>query len=167
MNTNYIASLIALRRWYLDIRSLFLSGSMETALHMGAVEKIESAINERIKQLKKVAEKMPESIEVQKSLSDNPPERTIMIKREFAEKWPEIEDIFLSCFEEKGSAQERDDFLKITGNAISQMGKYYITVVKGLKKADSKKATEWLQGIIEKVNGSVFELLSGFQAKRR
>jgi len=167
LNSNYIANLIALRRWYLDVRSLFFTGDMETVLYKGAVDKIESAIGERLKQLKKVAEKIPESIEAQKILSENPSEKAIMRKMEFVEKWPDIEDMFTSCCEEKYDNREKNDFLTVVDNAISQREKDYITVIKGLKKEASGLGSMWLQWIIDRINGRVWELLSSFQDGKR
>lgn len=159
LNSNYIASLIALRRWYLDIRVLFLKDDMETALHSGAVDKIKSAISERLKHLKKVADRMPESIEVQRALLDKPPEKTIMKKMEFAEKWPEMEGMFNSCLDKNYDSPEKDDFVRIMDNSASQKGKDYITVVKGLKKEESEKGSGWLQGIIDNINSLVRKIL--------
>ncbi len=164
LNINYIASLIALREWYMDIRSLFISEDMEKELHRGAVDKLESAIAERLKQLRKIAEKMPESIEIQRSASANPSEKTIMKKKEFNEKWPEIEGFFKVCMEETPDNPDRDDFMKIIDNAISERGKYYITVVKSLEKEDSQKGTAWLQGIINSINRRTWEFLPSFKA---
>lgn len=163
LNSNYIANLIALRRWYLDIRVLFLTGELETALHKGAVDKIESAISERLKQLKKVADRMPESIEAQRSLFDNPSEKAIIRKMEFAEKWPETEGMFTSCFDKKYDGPEKNDFLKIMEDAVSQKGRDYITVVKGLKKEESEKGSGWLQTIVDGINSLVWELLPVFK----
>jgi UDP-N-acetylglucosamine/UDP-N-acetylgalactosamine diphosphorylase len=167
LNSNYIANLIALRRWYLDIRVLFLTGDMETALHRGAVDKIESAINERLKQLKKVADRMPESIEVQKSFFNKSSEKTIMRKKEFTEKWPEMEGMLTSCFNKNYDSPKKEDLLKIMDNRISQKGKDYITVVKGLKKEESEKGSGWLQGIVDKTNSLVREILPSFKDGER
>lgn len=159
-NSNYIANLIALRRWYLEIRCLFLTGEMETALHRGAVDKIESAIIERLKQLKKIADRMPESIEVERTLLDKPSEKTIMKKMKFSEKWPALEDEFTSCLDKNYDSREKDDFLKIMDNSVSQKGKDYITAVKELKKEESEKGSEWLQGIVDNINGLVRKILA-------
>ena len=162
LNINYIASLIALRSWHIYVRSIFIKDTFEKELHSGAVEKLDSAISERLKQLRKIAEKMPESIEVQKSISDNPSEKLIMRKKEFGDKWPDIEEFLKGCVEENDDNQNRDDFLKIIHNVISQRGNDYITVVKSLKKEESQKGTAWLQGSVDSINGRAWEFLSSF-----
>lgn len=162
LNINYIASLIALRTWYMEIRSLFINEDMGKELHRGAVDKLESAIRERLKQLRKIAEKMPESIEIQRSVSANPSEKAIMKKKEFNEKWPEIEGFFKVCMEEEPDNLNRDDFIKIIDNAISESGKYYITVIKSLEKEDSQRGTAWLQGIIDSIKKGAWKFLPSF-----
>ncbi len=162
LNINYIASLIALKSWYNNIRSLFINGDMEHELHKGAVNKLDTAIDERLKQLRKIAGKMPESIEVQKSISDNPSEKMIMRKKEYGEKWPDIEEFLKGCRKEIDDSKERDAFTKIINNAISQKGKDYITVVKSLEKEDSLRGTGWLQMIVDGINSRVREFLPSF-----
>ncbi|MGD9158722.1 MAG: protein GlmU [Desulfobacteraceae bacterium] len=162
LNINYIASLIALRAWYINIRSLFICDDFEKELHKGAVEKLDAAIGERLKQLRKIAEKMPESIEVQKSISDKPSEKMITKKKEYGEKWPDIEEFLKGSLEENNDNQDRDDFTKIIENAISQKGYNYITVVKGLEKGESQKGSDWLQGIVDSINSRVWEFLPSF-----
>ena len=162
LNINYIASLIALRTWYLDIRFLFINDEMEKELHKGAVDKLEAAIMERLKQLKKVAEKMPESIEIQRSVSEKPSEKLIMRKKEFGDKWPEIEGFLKKCMTERADNRNRANFIKTIDDAVSRKGKHYITVVKGLKKEDIQAGTDWLQGIIDSINSRTWEFLPAF-----
>jgi len=69
-NTNYIANLIALRRWYLDVRSRVIgSGKMEKALLAGALDILMAGVNERLKTFGEVAEGMDRSIEVYRFVS--------------------------------------------------------------------------------------------------
>jgi UDP-N-acetylglucosamine/UDP-N-acetylgalactosamine diphosphorylase len=162
LNINYIANLIALRAWYINIRSMFANDIFEKEIHRGAVQKLDSAIAERLKQLRKIAWKMPESIEVQKSISANPSEKMLMKKKEYGEKWPDIEEFLMGCRRENGDTRSRDDFAKIVENAISQRGKNYITVVKGLEKEESQKGIDWLKGIVESIDIRVWGFLPAF-----
>jgi len=62
-NINYIANLIVLRQWYLDVRFQFFQDDfMCQELYGGALEKLDMAINERIRWLKALAHKMPQSV---------------------------------------------------------------------------------------------------------
>ena len=166
LNINYIANLIALRSWYINIRTLFVKDDFEGELHKGAVQKLDFAIDERIKQLKKIAEKMPESIEVQKSISANPSEKMIMRKNEYGKNWPNIEAFLKGSLKENDSNQKKDDFIKIIENMISQRGKDYITAVKSLEKEESQRGTEWLQGIVDGINSRVWEFLPSFKIQK-
>ena len=162
LNINYIANLIALRSWYIDIRSMFITGGYEMELHKGAVQKLDTAIKERLKQLKKIAVKMPESTEAQKSISEKPSVKMMIRKKEYGEKWPEIEEFLKGCMNKNDESQVRDVFLEIINNAISLRGNDYITIVKGLIKEESLKGTEWLQGIVDNINSRVWEFLPSF-----
>ena len=141
---------------------MFIKDGLEEELHKGAVQKLNLAIDERLKQLKKIAGKMHESIEVQKSVSANPSEKMIMKKTEYAEKWPEIEEFLKGFLNVNDNSQERDVFSGIINNAISQTGNDYIAVIKRLDKEDSQKGTEWLQGIVDNINSKVWEFLPSF-----
>jgi len=95
-NITYIANIIALRRWYIDVRSLFLlANPLEKALYNGALEKIEMVLSERIKRLKEVADKMPQSIELYtKIMKEHALQRQQDLRKEIFEKWSTIEEFF-------------------------------------------------------------------------
>jgi len=114
LNTIYISNLIALRRWYIDIRSTFMeSDRMELALHKGAVDKLEIGIEERLKRLGEIAARMPASIEGYQKGSGTIPEKTILKKMEFHERWQEMEHSFKECYDMKGEPLKRDSFLEV------------------------------------------------------
>ncbi len=139
-NTIYIANLIALRRWFLDVRSQFMnSDDMVVALHKGAVEKLDMSIKERSKRLGAVIEIAPAS-KSSKALKDN---------------WHEIEDVFKVGAETIGDSQQKDEFLKIINHAISENGLDYIKVIKGLDKSESGVGVEWLQGLVDDICNNV------------
>ncbi len=162
LNFNYISSIIALRRWYLDVRSLFMKGELEKELHKGAVEKLDMAIDERLKQLKKVASKMPESIEVQKAISSTPPENAVKKKKEFADKWPEIEAFFNDFKKHEEDSRKKEEFIKSVEKAVNEKGNNYITAVKSLKMEESQTGNEWLQGLVDSINSRAWEFLPSF-----
>lgn len=162
LNINYIANIMALRSWYIHIRSMFMTDSFEKELHRGAVQKLDYAVAERLKQLRKIAGKMSDSIEAQKSISASPSEKMITRKKEYGEKWPDIEEFLMGCLGKNDDTRNRDDFIKTVENGISKWGKHYIKTVKGLEKEESQKGTEWLRGIIESINSRVREFLPSF-----
>lgn len=146
LNILYIANLIALRRWYLDIRSIF----MEKALLNGAIEKIDMGISERIKRLREVANNMPYSIELYKKVKHHS-DGIIEWKKRFYERWAEIEDLLIKSKELSGSIQEKEKFLTYLNDSIKRNGKDYIAVIKGLDEKGAKIGTFWLQDLVNTV----------------
>lgn len=163
LNTLYISNLIALRRWYLDVRSRFIKkDDMEKALHKGAINKIDSAINERLKRLGNVASKMPRSIELQNSLG-SPSKKTVSRKKEFFEKWGEIEQCFKEGLDKEGDISSKDNFLEIIEKTIARDGRDYITVIKGLNDQESGLGVSWLQGLVDDISGKVWSMVPSME----
>ncbi len=165
-NTNYIANLIALRRWHLFVRTRFITDPIEKLLMEGAVEKLDMAISERIKQLGQVAENMTLSIEIQKGkLKAAPQNKTFNNQQAFFEKWPDIKQTFAQAMEFEGDGAKKDGFLKIIDKGIEIAGKDYLQVIRNLSKDESETGTLWLQGLVDQINNAVFDHLPGI--KRR
>ncbi len=167
LNTIYISNLIGLRRWYLDVRSMFMGkDNMELALHAGAVEKLEMAIGERLKRLGAVANRMPQSIELyKKETSVRSHENTIQKKREFFERWPDMDRAFRASMELEGNPSHRDDFLRILEEEINQGEREYLQVIRGLDKTRARVGTAWLQGLVNEIASHVWEALPSLRGK--
>jgi acetyltransferase-like isoleucine patch superfamily enzyme len=163
-NMNYIASIIALRRWYSDVRSLFLgSDPMEKSLHEGAVEKLEMIIAERIKRLGEVAENMPRSIEVYRAvMKDRALERQVRLRREFLEHWPRIEEFLTGSLDKTGDPEKRDNFLNIVLKGMDANGGDYVRVIQGIDRAGAETGTQWLQGLVDEVSSKALGLIPAF-----
>lgn len=160
LNTVYISNLIALRRYYLDIRSLFIrNDNMEEELHKGAVDKIESAIEERIKQLEQLANKMPRSIEIQEERVIKSSEKAGLKKKEFFERWQDIRETFKNCLDESGDSSKEGIFSQFIENSIARNGKEYIVVIKSLATEESLAGTSWLQDLVDSINRKIWALL--------
>ena len=164
LNTNYIAQLIALRRWYLDIRSLFIFGdSMREALFKGAIEKIDMSIDERLKRLGQIAERMPRSIEIyRQTAGEKASEIRISRKKEFHDRWGELKDIILGCLDLHGASSKREKLTSSIETKINQEESDYIHIIKGLQKEDIDLGISWLQGIVDNVNQEVWGRLPSF-----
>ncbi len=167
-NIEYISNLMALRRWYLDIRSMFMHNSpIKKALLKGALDKLDMAINERIERLGEVAGNIPRSIEVLKKLTTGRlKQKDLQVRQEFLEKWPEMEMAFRECLKVYGPQNKRDAFAEIIDKAISKNGKDYLTVIKSLDVTESSTGTAWLQGIVEETSTHVMEILPRFKSKK-
>jgi len=160
-NINYIATIIALRRWYIDARSLFFgTNPMEKALHEGALEKIEMAVAERIKRLKQVAHKMPRSLELYKEvMKEHALLRQQQLRTEFSEQWPTIEEFLTDCLGNTGDPEKRDKFLSLIQKGIDEKGKDYLQVIKGTGDYGASVCAEWLQGLIDEINDEASRLI--------
>jgi len=161
-NINYIANIVAMRRWYIDVRSLFFRTTrIEKALYEGALERLEMVISERIQRLKQVAEKMPHSIEIyKKAMKEKAAERQLQLRREFYEQWSTIEEFLTTCSDFTGDQDKRSKFLELIQMAIGEMGKDYIKVIKeGIGDYGATLGTEWLQGLVDEINNETETLI--------
>ena len=155
----YIANIIALRQWYLIVRSKFYQGSdMEKLLYESAIEKLEIIFNERIKRFKQLANKMEKSIELYKSIkSNNVSEELINQKREFFENIIKLEDGFNECLSYSGDKRKRDEFLKNIDTS-----KIYINAIKNLNEQNLVVGTTWLLSIVEDTRNTIMKFLPSF-----
>jgi UDP-N-acetylglucosamine/UDP-N-acetylgalactosamine diphosphorylase len=161
-NTNYIANILALRRWYLDIRIHFLGKAPnDRILHEGAVEKLETALEERIKRLREVAERMPQAIEIYRRLmGERASEKAIRVKQDLYDRWPEMEQTFRECMDWPGDTALREIFMGAVDCVIQDRGKDYIEAIRGLRSTDAETGVSWLQGLVNEINGKVGGVLS-------
>jgi len=124
-NIIYIANLIALMQWYLHVRSKFISDNFPDVLFDGLKEKLNMAIDERIRKLKDFCQNQPD--------------------------FDGIEDSFNKMRLNEGDRSLRDTFLKHIDSGIQKSGMNYISVIKGLENKSSELGTKWLQGIVDSV----------------
>jgi len=161
-NINYIANIVAMRRWYIDVRSLFFRTTrIEKALYEGALERLEMVISERIQRLRQVAEKMPQSIEIhKKAMKEKASERQLQLRREFYEQWSTIEELLTTCSHFTGDQEKRSKFLELIQRGIGETGKDYIKVIKeGIGDYGATLGTEWLQGLVDEINNETETLI--------
>lgn len=159
----YIGNIIALRHWYLNVRSKFYHGDMEKLLYEGAVEKLDIIFNERVKRFKALGNKMEKSIELYKSIMGNKTsEELINQKRELLENIQEIEKGFNECLSFSGDEKKRDEFLKNVDAIINKTGIDYIKVIKNLDEHNLNVGTVWLLSIVEKTRNNILKYLPSF-----
>lgn len=133
-NIIYIANLIALMQWYLHVRSKFISDDFPDVLFDGLKEKLNMAIDERIRKLKDFCQNQPDFYGIEESLN----------KMRLNE----------------GDRSLRDSFLKAIDFGIEKSGMNYISVIKELDNASSEIGTKWLHGIVDNVTEGVFNHIS-------
>jgi UDP-N-acetylglucosamine/UDP-N-acetylgalactosamine diphosphorylase len=165
-NINYISNIIALHRWYMDIRYLFFeAGRMETALFNGVMEKIDMVVNERIKRLREVSERMPQSVKVYKEvMKEHALETQQQLRVDFHEQWPNIEGLLKNCYDKEGDLEKRDGFIELIQKGIERKGKDYIQVIKDLEDYEANLGTEWLQGLVSEINSEALSFISSFRS---
>jgi len=144
-NINYIANLIALKQWYEQVRTLFISKRFPRALLEALQEKLDLAIEERIIRLETVCSKKPAGGRQGQTPESSKP------NREIDELWPEIKASLKMQPTDSATAASRDEFLESIRQGISIHGQDYIRVIQGLDPADSAKGTRWLQAIIDDI----------------
>ncbi len=155
LNIIYIANLIALRRWYLDVRSIF----MEMEILIGALEKIDMGISERIKRLEEVVHDMPDSIELYKKVKRHS-DRIVGWKKRLHERWLDVKGSLIKNKEFLGDPEKKECFMSYLANSIKENGKDYLAAIKGLDKKEARAGTSWLQEIVDRVANDARSILS-------
>ena len=155
LNIIYIANLTALRRWYLDIRSIF----MDEEIFRGALEKIDMNIFERIRRLEEVAMGMPTSIELYRKVKRRS-DGIIEWKRRFHERWPYIKESLIKSKDVMGDLKKKEFFLGYLEDSIKKRGKDYLSAIKGLSKEEAKVGSLWLQDIVDRIAQGAKEMVS-------
>ncbi|MBW2096466.1 MAG: hypothetical protein JRI80_16455 [Deltaproteobacteria bacterium] len=162
-NTTYIANLIALRRWYLDVRSRFMdSEEMEKMLLEGALEVLMAAINERLRRFEEVADRMPRSIEVYRSVSGKIDDPLMRKSRDLAAQWPRMKALFLKALDQEGDGTLKGTFLAAVDRCMAERGANYLEVIKGLNEKEAAPGTGWLQGIVDSIQKRIRDALPSF-----
>jgi UDP-N-acetylglucosamine/UDP-N-acetylgalactosamine diphosphorylase len=144
-NIIYLANLVALEEWYLHVRRSFLeTQEFGDLIYAGVLDKLALAKKERMKRLQVLSEKA-------KGSPDGSPEkgRGSAGRREFHEKFIEIEALFAGKIASDTVGKGRDDFLSSFDKASGGGKKDYITAIKNLPVHVSEKGVAWLKGIID------------------
>jgi UDP-N-acetylglucosamine/UDP-N-acetylgalactosamine diphosphorylase len=167
-NINYIANLVALKHWYVWVRSLFMRGDpMGEMLYEGVLDKLDMALNERVKRLKALSDKMPDSSKrYRKVIQGEVSEELLRQKQELFDRWQEVEAVFADSREDPGDRSSREPFLEQIERAIREKGSDYVGVIQGLDAGWSAEGTRWLQGIVDGINRQVLDIMPSFGGSR-
>ncbi|NWF54299.1 MAG: UDP-N-acetylglucosamine pyrophosphorylase [Syntrophaceae bacterium] len=154
-NILYIANLITLRQWYLQVRnSFFAQQEFGRLVFEGALEKLQMAQEERIKRLKDLASKMPVSPVKGKEAS-----KSSGAKKEFYEKASQVEERLLGDAGKTAGGELRDRFLIALQEHREKQGGRYIEVIQSLPPEVSRLGTRWLDSMVTRICGEVAEIL--------
>ncbi len=164
-NVAYIANLIALKAWYRLVRSQFFGADVQgQAMFKGALEKLDMAIDERIKRLGALAMKMKESIRLYTSLmmeGVNP--ALVKQKQELFENWEAVGEKLGASRYYTGEEPLRDDFLaEIITNGNDNAGGY-VKAIQALDPRTRMSGTRWLGSVVSHVEGSIYSLIPSYR----
>jgi UDP-N-acetylglucosamine/UDP-N-acetylgalactosamine diphosphorylase len=163
-NINYIGNIIALNQWYRHVRSRFISDEFPTPLLNALVEKSNMIIDERINRLEALANKMPESIGMQKNrLKKDASSRPMIQQNEFHERMMDIKSIFKEMRDDSGDIPIRDEFLEGLTPFLKSHGKDYISVINALDSKLKHNGIQWLQGIVDYLSSEVLDVIPSFK----
>jgi len=156
-NIRYIANLLAFRQWYAGVRSLFLAPELTTA----ALNLLDAAVDERLKRLKALAMKMPESVKIHQALRQSrKSEALIRRQTEFHDAWQALEESLNAMRDHPGDAGLKDALLQ----ELSRSHGPYLQAIKDLSTSSYRKGTQWLRGLVEAITASAMETLPTFTA---
>jgi len=163
-NICYIANLLALRQWYFHVRQPFFQvQDMGSELYAGAMDKLDIAIEERLKRFKILSGKMEMSIELGINVLRKEGKGNLFKqKKEFSENWPKLEATFTEGREKTVGLKNRDEFIRIVHGIIKNHNGY-IKVIQGLDRNASALGTAWLQDIVDHVTDAALDNLPSFR----
>jgi UDP-N-acetylglucosamine/UDP-N-acetylgalactosamine diphosphorylase len=154
-NIIYIANLIALEQWYLQVRRMFFEHQEFGHLIFAAIlENLQVAKDERIKRLKDMAAKMVVSSDKEKGKA-----KTIRAKQEFYEKGKLLEELLVSDAGKTAGEEKRNQFLNALVKHREEHGGNYIEVIQSLPPNVSTEGTEWLDTIVDLICGQAGKAL--------
>jgi UDP-N-acetylglucosamine/UDP-N-acetylgalactosamine diphosphorylase len=149
LNILYISNLIALRRWYREVRCHFFRDGLRPLLLEGAIRCIEGGIKERIKRLDEVISRIPESNKIELKLTG----KLDTLKENIHKMWPEIRD-YLNSFED---VEGHVEILEKFGQVLSKVQTNdYLNFVKSLSESEKETGTEYLDSIVRTVMEKIF-----------
>jgi len=162
-NCLYIGNLISLLHWYQHVRSLFVSEIFPQTLHTGAMQTLQSVIQERIRRLHQFIGKIPLSIQKYEDIYKKDAGAKIMVQqKELVAKQNAINDLLLSIPSYPGDKALRDRFLGRLQIASKDKHRNYIQTIQSLDPESKQMGSDWLQGIVDRTLSEVLQILPSF-----
>jgi len=151
-NLIYIGNIQALKLWYRLVRQRMMTADpFSQACYDGALEQIDAVLDERIKRLKDLSERMVRSLElarVDRSLA-LPPALAAQ-QQALVDRWPEMEPRLRAEPAPETGSRDRDAFLS-TWEQLGA-GASYLEAVASLPPEAKKAGTAWLQAVVDSVS---------------
>lgn len=138
-NLRYLANLDALEQWYRHVRRPFFAAQpLGEAVFEGALEMIASARAERTTRLRKLAAKLPQTDDAQRTFVDRV-------------------DAVTAIFGQVGVEPDRHFLRDLRAEADAGVG--YLDAVKALPDEDVTLGTRWLSDVVSSQYGKAVDLL--------
>jgi bifunctional UDP-N-acetylglucosamine pyrophosphorylase/glucosamine-1-phosphate N-acetyltransferase len=146
-NLIYIGNLFALHTWYRLVRKRYMTLDFYSkACWSGAMNRIEEGIQERIKQLGKLVDKLSHSLEISNAQKDFP--EYLRTQHEgIIQQWSEMEQMLKKVPPENTGAENRDAFLS-EWEAMDQ-DISYLDAVARISPEGRSAGSGWLQSIVD------------------
>jgi UDP-N-acetylglucosamine/UDP-N-acetylgalactosamine diphosphorylase len=148
-NLIYIGNIQALILWYQTVRKRLMQGDpFSQACLAGAIARLKSVLEERIKRLGELAGKMPSSLEKARTeIGADPAAAPFAQQRAFADQWPKMEQRLESGPPPDIAARERDSFLAEWEDVEAKLS--YPKAVALLSRGARSSGTAWLQAVVD------------------
>ena len=162
-NVVYIANLIALMQWHVNVRTIFIDDDFPRSLYDGLVNNLYLAIEERLSQFKSFCEKLnnPDSIgESEKVINHG-------FKKELYRSYNDMEGYLRGQLKNEGDRKTRDLFLKALNRGIQDYGKNYLVVIKGFDNQDKGIGTQWLKELVDTISCNTLNIIPSFRPNNK
>ncbi len=159
-NIFYIAHLLALKQWYIHVRTpFFQEWKNGRELVDGAIKTLEAAIWERVKQFGAFAGKLTESARIGRSAPGmEKHDRVIALEEGISDVWPSLEAALTQGLEESVALDERDRFLvSLRHQRITDAG--YLETMQALDEQTRALGRTWLQEIVDEISEEAFAIV--------
>ncbi len=152
-NLIYIGNLWALKAWYRFARKRFMTvDSFGRAVFDGAVAQLDTMIRERMKRLRELADKMPDSLaKARSAFGDQMPAEPFDQQEALIARWPEMEALLMRGPDPAAGAASRDSFLSEWEKIGPQTP--YLKAIGSLSPEVKAAGTHWLQAIVDDAAG--------------
>ncbi len=150
-NLIYLGNLRAWQAWYRTIRARHLAGDpFQTACLRGAQRQLASAVDERLKRLSELADKMEKSATLLRAQPDGAVrEEWIKQQDDFRQRWPDLGARFMKAPPDSVGEAARETFLNAVEAIPSSLP--YIEMLRQLSPDARRDGTIWLQAIVDAV----------------
>ena len=150
-NISYIANLLALRQWYRFIRrEFFIRFKYGEALYAGALDVLDEAIVERIRQLRLFAQNLEKTIIAAEKMKKNLSGIVLCKQKQFIRDWPQMEEYLSGNNEKEISLKKKETFIKIIQRQSGKANSYLQTI-QSLTSIQTRAGMDWLNDVVQEV----------------